>query len=123
MIFSSDDFPLIRPTKTSEDEHRFLFLDPLLKPIFSRPYAPYEVKLNRAVNASNTKKRPDFLCHVDNVSILNSEVKPLGFTSLQKSKDFIKSCCKAKKSINQMLDQKGGPYQSISLINMGIDIS
>ncbi|CAG8582394.1 6674_t:CDS:10 [Paraglomus occultum] len=69
--YVSDDLPLFSPTKTSEDEHRFLFLDPLLKPIFSRPYTPYEIKLNWVVNAS--KKRPDFLCHVDNVPILNSE--------------------------------------------------
>jgi len=104
--------------KTSEDEHRFLYLDPMLKPIFSRPYKCYELKLNKSVNG--THKRPDFTCNVDQLPILNSEVKPTGFTTLQKNKGFIKVNYRAKKTINDLLNKRGGPNKAVFFINMGI---
>ncbi|RIA94757.1 hypothetical protein C1645_873219 [Glomus cerebriforme] len=54
---SADDVPIVAPRKTSEDEHRFQYLDPFLK-IFGSPYKNYKLRLNRTVNGS--QKRPDF---------------------------------------------------------------
>ena len=93
-------------------------MDPLLKPFFCGGLKNYEVKLNKSVSGS--LKRPDFSCRVDNITILNSEVKPLGHTPSQRNKDFVKVHLRSKKSINQLLNKKGGPNQSIFLLNMGI---
>lgn len=82
--------------------------------------AEYEVRLNRTV--SGTKKRPDFSCVVDDVPILNSEIKPLGVTPLGKKKDFAKVHLRAKKSVNQQLNLKGGPGEAGLLINMGDEV-
>jgi len=60
----------------------------------------YGVRLNRSV--ADSKKRPNFSCVIDNIPLLNSEIKLLGFTSLQKKKDFAKVNLRAKKSINQV---------------------
>ncbi|CAI2191618.1 5176_t:CDS:2, partial [Funneliformis geosporum] len=111
-----EDLSQASKTKITEDEHRFHFLDPLLKPFFCGGLKNYEVKLNKKVNGS--LKRPDFSCRVDGITILNSEVKPLGCTSLQKDKDFTKVHLRSKKSINQLLNKKGGPNQSMFFLNM-----
>nr|CAG8585577.1 11660_t:CDS:2 [Entrophospora candida] len=76
----------------------FFYLNPVSKPIFCGSFKSYNLKLNRNVNGTN--KRPDFVCHIDQLPILNSEVKPMGFTKLQRSKDYIKVNYKAKKTIN-----------------------
>jgi len=70
----------------------------------------YEVRLNRS--AAGSRKRPDFSCTVDDIPLLNSEIKPLGFTPLQKKKDFAKVNLRAKKSINQQLSLKGDVTES-----------
>ncbi|CAG8670635.1 7888_t:CDS:2, partial [Gigaspora rosea] len=81
--------------------------------------AEYEVRFNRTV--SNTRKRPDFCCVVDDIPMLNSEIKPLGVTPLKKKKDFIKVHLRAKKSINQQLNLKGGPGETGLLMNIDLD--
>lgn len=89
----------------------------MLRPFFCGDAKNYTVRLDKSVKGS--LKRPDFSCRVDEITILNSEVKPLGCTELQKSKDFVKVHLRSKKSINQLLDG-GGPNQSIILLNMGM---
>ncbi|CAG8639184.1 15109_t:CDS:2, partial [Acaulospora morrowiae] len=91
--------PPLAPSKTSEDEH------------------DYEVKFNQTVRGTNT--RPDFSCHVENVSFLSSEIKPLGCGPLMKIKDTIKVNLRARKSINQQLTSRGGPGESAWLTNFG----
>ncbi|CAI2194440.1 7922_t:CDS:10, partial [Funneliformis geosporum] len=112
----ADDVPIVAPRKTSEDEHRFRYLDPFLK-IFGGPYKNYKLRLNRTVNGS--QKRPDFSCVVDDVPILNSEVKPIGYTELQRDKDYVKVNFRAKKTINTLIKNGGVPDQTIFFINMG----
>jgi len=51
--------------------------------------------------------------------ILNSEIKPLGYTQYRKDQDFVKVHLKGKKSINQLLE-KGGPNKSMAFLNIGI---
>ncbi|CAI2193351.1 2299_t:CDS:2, partial [Funneliformis geosporum] len=70
--------PDVSPTKISEDEHSF-----------------------------NTATRPDFLCLVNEIPILNSEIKPSGFTPLQQQKDKLKVQLRGRKSINQLLRTNG----------------
>ncbi|CAG8835139.1 23170_t:CDS:1, partial [Gigaspora margarita] len=41
------------------------------------------------------KQRPDFYCIVDEVPLLNSEIKPLGCGPLKKEKDMIKAHLRA----------------------------
>ncbi|CAI2186703.1 11815_t:CDS:10, partial [Funneliformis geosporum] len=111
-----NNVPVEAPRKISEDLHCCNYLHPFIKPLFMIPKV-YEVRLNRS--AAGSRKRPDFSCVVDNVPILNSEIKPLGFTPLQKKKDFAKVNLRAKKSINQQLSLKGGPDKSVIFTNMG----
>ncbi|CAG8785243.1 11074_t:CDS:2, partial [Dentiscutata erythropus] len=92
----------------------------LLRPFFCGDSKDYEIRLDKSVNGS--LRRPDFSCRIDNVAILNSEVKPLGCTELQKDKDFVKVHLRSKSSINQLLN-KGGPNQSILFLNMGDDVN
>jgi len=68
--------PDIAPKKTSEQEHCSQFLHPYINPIFFKRYNDYEVRLDRSVKG--TKQRPDLSCTVDGISLLNSEIKPLG---------------------------------------------
>ncbi|CAG8766457.1 10110_t:CDS:10, partial [Cetraspora pellucida] len=89
--------------KITENEHRFNYLDPLLRPFFCEDSKDYEIRLDKSVNGS--LRRPDFSCRIDNVAILNSEVKPLGCTELQKDKDFVKVHLRSKSSINQLLNK------------------
>ena len=67
----------------------------------------------------NGKQRPDFSCVIDDIAILNSEIKPLGYTQYRKDQDFVKVHLKGKKSINRLLE-KGGPNKSMAFLNMGI---
>ncbi len=69
---------------------------------------------------NGTRKRPDISCVVNGTPILNSEIKPLGYTSLQKKKDSIKGHQRAKKSVNEQLNIKGGPGEAAILMNMGM---
>ncbi|CAG8742629.1 5579_t:CDS:2, partial [Funneliformis caledonium] len=59
--------------------------------------------------------RSDFLCVVDEVLILNSEVKPIGYTELQRDKDYVKVHFRAKKTINTLIKNGGVPDQTIFL--------
>ncbi|PKY33169.1 hypothetical protein RhiirB3_532365 [Rhizophagus irregularis] len=103
--------------KTTEEEHCYKFLYPITKPFFVNPLKEYKVVLNRATAGS--RKRPDLSCVVDNVTILNSEIKPLRCTPLQVQKDFLKAHLRARKSINIQLKNKGGPGESGIFLNMG----
>ncbi|GET59557.1 hypothetical protein GLOIN_2v1700036 [Rhizophagus irregularis DAOM 181602=DAOM 197198] len=107
----------VAPIKLSEDEHTCMFLHPISRPLFTGPEKEYELRLNRADKGS--KKRPDLSCTVDGVSILNSEIKPLGHTPLQQKKDRIKAQLKARKSINLQLRTKRGPGEAGIFLNMG----
>lgn len=69
----------------------------------------YEVQLNRAVKG--TKQRPDLSCVMDNVPLLNAEIKPMGSRPLNKKKDVAKVYLRAK-TINQQLTSKGGPGET-----------
>ena len=99
-----NNVPVEASNKISEDLHCCNYLHPFIKPLFIIPKV-YEVRLDRSVAGS--RKRPDFSCVVDDIPLLNSEIKPLGFIPLQKKKDFAKVNLKAKKSINQQLSLKG----------------
>ncbi|CAG8730490.1 10861_t:CDS:2, partial [Cetraspora pellucida] len=80
-------------------------------------------KISEELHYDNgTKKRPDFSCVVDDVPMLNSEIKPFGVTLLGKKKGFSKVHLKAKKSVNQQLNLKGGPEEAGLLINMGDEV-
>ncbi|CAJ0843759.1 11130_t:CDS:2 [Entrophospora sp. SA101] len=116
-----DELPLVPKPKMTEGEHCCFYLHPLLKPFFCRSFKNYEVRLNKSVN--NSLKRPDFSCRIDNITILNSEIKPSGYTPFQKNKDFVKINTRAKHSINQLLSKKGGPNYTMFLSNMGICLS
>jgi len=59
-------------------------------------------------------------CVIDDIPLLVSEIKPLGYTPLQKVKGFIKVQLHAKKSINNQLSAKGGPAKAALFTNMGI---
>ncbi|GBB97779.1 hypothetical protein RclHR1_30640003 [Rhizophagus clarus] len=109
--------PDVAPIKLSEDEHTCMFLHPISRPLFTGPEKEYELRLNRADKGS--KKRPDLSCTVDGVSILNSEIKPLGHTPLQQKKDRLKVQLKARKSINLQLRTKRGPGEAGIFLNMG----
>lgn len=76
-----------------------------MKPLFFGSLKEYEIRLNCSVNG--TKQRPDISCVISGTPILNSEIKPLGYTPLQKKKDNIKVQLRAKKSINEQINMKG----------------
>jgi hypothetical protein len=104
--------------KRTEEEHCYKFLYPITKPFFQNPLSEYKVVLNRATAGS--RKRPDLSCVVDDVTILNSEIKPLRCTPLQMQKDILKAQLRARKSINMQLKNKGGPGRSGVFLNMGM---
>ncbi|CAG8664513.1 6834_t:CDS:2, partial [Racocetra fulgida] len=56
---------------------------------------------------------------INDVPILNSEFKPLGCTPLQEKMDRLKVQLKARKSINQQLQRKGGPGEAVMFLNIG----
>ncbi|CAI2187431.1 19297_t:CDS:2, partial [Funneliformis geosporum] len=109
-----------QPPVKSEELHCDKLLYPYINSLFFGCLANYEVRLNRAVYG--TQKRPDFSCVVDDVPILNSEIKPLGVTPLQRKKDFTKIHLRAKKAVNQQINLKGGPGEAGLLTNMGDEI-
>ncbi|CAJ0900982.1 2176_t:CDS:2, partial [Entrophospora sp. SA101] len=91
----------------------YYYLDPVTRPIFCNQYKNYQLRLNRKAN--DTKKRPDFSCTVDGISILNSELKPFKYTNLQKKKDFVKA---AEKVESYFIDLKyDGLYRAWSFLN------
>ncbi|KAF0399402.1 hypothetical protein F8M41_009705 [Gigaspora margarita] len=104
------EVPVEAPSKISEDLHRCNYY----KATDTKSYISGYIYPDRGVNS-----RLDFSCVVDNIPILNSEIKPLGFTPLQNKKDFLKANLRAKKSINQQLSLKGGPNKSVIFTNMG----
>ncbi|CAG8679927.1 7290_t:CDS:2, partial [Racocetra fulgida] len=114
----NENLPDLAPQRTSEDEHCRIFLNPYISPIFLKKNNNYEVQLNRAVKG--TKQRPDLSCVVDNVALLNSEIKPMGSRPLNKKKDFSKVHLRARKTINQQLTSKGGPGETAMLLNHGL---
>src|SRR5207249_3636111 len=75
----------------------------------------YEVRFNCSLLEST--QRPDFLCTIDDVPFLISEIKPLGTSPLLKKNDFKKAHLRAKDALNQQLDKKGGPGKVVLLIN------
>lgn len=103
--------------KITEEEHCYMFLYPVTKPFFLNPLREYKLVLNRAISGS--RKRPDLSCVVDDVPILNSEIKPLKCTPLQQKKDTVKAQLRARKSINMQLQKKGGPAEAGIFLNMG----
>ncbi|CAG8792303.1 3924_t:CDS:2, partial [Dentiscutata erythropus] len=103
--------------KITEEEHCYMFLYPVIKPFFLNPLREYKLVLNRATSGS--RKRPDLSCVVDDVTILNSEIKPLKCTPLQQKKDTVKAQLRARKSINMQLQKKGGPAEAGIFLNMG----
>lgn len=111
--------PKVAPAKTSEDEHCFKLLHPIIRPLFfTDSREEYVIRLNRTTSGSTT--RPDFSCLVNDIPILNSEIKPSGFTPLQGQKDKLKVQLRARKSINQLLRTKGGPDETVLLTNQGM---
>ncbi|CAG8635422.1 7109_t:CDS:2, partial [Diversispora eburnea] len=88
---------------------------PFIKVIFGGEYTSYSLELNKSVSG---KQRPDFSCVVDDIAILNSEIKPMGYTQFRKVQDFVKVHLKGRESINKLLE-KGGPNKSIAFLNMG----
>ena len=111
--------PDIAPTKTSEDEHCFKLLHPIIRPLFfTSSYKEYNIQLNRVT--AGTATRPDFSCLVNEIPILNSEIKPPGFTPRQQQKDRLKVQLQGRKSINQLLRTKGGPEETVMLTNQGM---
>ncbi|CAG8846788.1 33014_t:CDS:2, partial [Gigaspora margarita] len=115
-----EDLPSVQTKRTMENEHRFNYLDPLLRPFFCGDSKDYEIKIDKSVNG--LLKRPDFSCKINDITILNSEIKPLGCTEFQKNKDFVKAHLRSKRSINQLLNE-GGPNQSVIFLNMGDDVN
>uniref|UniRef100_A0A1D1XFA2 Uncharacterized protein n=1 Tax=Anthurium amnicola TaxID=1678845 RepID=A0A1D1XFA2_9ARAE len=113
--YIKDELPLRSKQKETETKHSIYNLDPFIKIIFGGEYTPYTLEFNKSVNG---KQRPDFSCVIDDIAILNSEIKPLGYTQYRKDQDFLKVHLKGKKSINQLLE-KGGPNKSIAFLNMG----
>ncbi|KAG9291088.1 hypothetical protein G9A89_012960 [Geosiphon pyriformis] len=112
--YIKDELPISSKQKVTEDKHRIYYLDPFIKPIFGGEYTPYNLELNKSLGG---KQRPDFSCVIDDIALLNSEIKPLGCTPLRKNQDFIKVHIKGKKSVNQFLE-KGGPNKTIAFLNI-----
>ena len=90
----------------------------MIHPFFVGDDKEYMLRLDRATR--DTAKRLDFACLVNNIPILNSEIKPLGVTPYQQSQDKLKVHLRARKAINQLLETKGGPAQSAIFINAGM---
>ncbi|CAG8635418.1 9950_t:CDS:10, partial [Acaulospora morrowiae] len=110
--------PDVSPIETSEDEHCFQLLHPIIRPLFfTGSNKEYKIRLNRVTKGPT--KRADFSCLVDEIPILNSEIKPPGFTPLQQQKDKLKVQLQGLESINQLLNMKGGPEEAMLLTNQG----
>ncbi|CAG8594647.1 7131_t:CDS:2, partial [Funneliformis caledonium] len=68
---------------------------------------------------TRVKKKADLSCVVDDITILNSEIKPLKCITLQQKKVTVKTQLRARKSINMQLQRKGGPAEASIFLNMG----
>ncbi|CAJ0764953.1 21182_t:CDS:2, partial [Entrophospora sp. SA101] len=108
--------PMTSPVKTTEDEHCNKFLNVYINNVFTAQKR-YEVKFNCSLLES--MQRPDFLCTIDDVPFLISEIKPLGTSPLLKKNDFKKAHLRAKDAVNQQLNKKYGPGKVVLLINAG----
>ncbi|CAG8768161.1 40263_t:CDS:2, partial [Gigaspora margarita] len=102
------------PSKTTEMEHCNIYMYPLINPFFSGE-REYKLSLDRA-NLGN--ERPDLSCMVQNIPVLNSEVKPVGCFKSQKRNNCIKAHLKWRKSVNQQINENG-PGESSILLNLG----
>jgi len=71
-------------------------------------------------STGDSRKRLGFACVVNDIPILISEIKPLGYTPLQQKKDNLKVQLQARKSINQQLLTKGGLGEAAIFVNMGM---
>lgn len=111
VIFYRCGLPEQSPVNLSEDLHCYRLLYPYVHPIFLDCFKDYEVRLPNMRHLS---------CVIDDIPLLVSEIKPLGYTPLQKVKGFIKVQLHAKKSINNQLSAKGGPAKAALFTNMGI---
>ncbi|GET62732.1 hypothetical protein GLOIN_2v1700036 [Rhizophagus irregularis DAOM 181602=DAOM 197198] len=103
----------VAPLKMSEKEHCLNFVYLLDHPFFSGE-KEYELILNCA-NVSS-KKRPDLSCIMNGMPILNSEFKPLGYTSLQREKDRIKNSKISQSTITKQGRSRASDKASIFLI-------
>ncbi|CAG8737662.1 1845_t:CDS:10, partial [Funneliformis caledonium] len=108
--------PEIAPSKLSEEEHIDMFVYPITRSLFRGPEKEYELRLNRAVQA---QKKTDLSCVVDDITILNSEFKPLGCYPRQRYEEKLKAQLRGRKSINQQLQKKDGPGESAIFTNLG----
>ncbi|CAI2188375.1 238_t:CDS:2, partial [Funneliformis geosporum] len=115
IICRYDSIPNVVSPKMTEGEHCFAFLFPILRP-FSSGEKEYKLALNRS---NLGMERPDLSCTVNHIPILNSEIKPIGCTPLQRKKDYVKAQLKGRKSINQQLKEKGGPGEAVIFLNVG----
>ncbi|CAG8480450.1 11913_t:CDS:10 [Racocetra fulgida] len=113
---NEDELPLTSKKCITEDAHRCISVDPFVKTFFGNEFKPYVLGLNQKAMDS---KRPDFCCIVDDITVLNSEIKPLGCSPLKAKKDFIKVHLKGKKSINQFYEQ-GAPRKALAFLNIVI---
>ncbi|CAG8695184.1 3105_t:CDS:2, partial [Gigaspora rosea] len=66
------------------------------------------------------RQRPDLSCIINGIPILNSEVKPIGCTPLQRQKDYVKVQLKGQKSIDKQLKEKNGPGEAVIFLNTGV---
>ncbi|CAG8473424.1 2223_t:CDS:10 [Paraglomus brasilianum] len=112
-----NSLPAVAPLKISEVEHCYRFLYPITCPFFLGPQKEYKMLLN--YSTGDSRKRLGFACVVNDIPILISEIKPLGYTPLQQKKDNLKVQLQARKSINQQLLTKGGPGEAAIFVNMG----
>ncbi|CAG8481469.1 4593_t:CDS:10, partial [Funneliformis caledonium] len=76
-------------------------------------------KITEEEHCYMVKKKARSSCVVDDITILNSEIKPLKCTPLQQKKDTVKTQLRARKSINMQLQRKGGPAEAGIFLNMG----
>ncbi|CAG8499140.1 12211_t:CDS:10 [Ambispora leptoticha] len=87
--------PKVAPLKLSEEEHCYMFLYPISRPLFTGSEKEYELRLNRA--NKGTKKDQIFPAR----------------------KDSLKVQLNARESINLQLETKGGPGEAGIFLNMG----
>ncbi|CAG8608962.1 16495_t:CDS:2, partial [Racocetra fulgida] len=110
-----ENIPNLAPEIISEQEHYAQFLYSYINLIFLKRNNEYNVQLD--YNVKDTRQRPDFACTVDEVPLMNSEIKPLGCGPLKREKDIIKAYLRAVKSINQQIFAKGRPGESMIFLN------
>ncbi|CAG8827249.1 20960_t:CDS:2, partial [Gigaspora margarita] len=86
-----DSIPKVVSLKMTEEEH-----------------CKKEYKLS-LYHANLEKEKPDLSCTINDIPILNSEIKPIRCTPLLQKKNYIKAQLKERRSINQQLKERGGP--------------